>query len=428
MNLLQIPLLNGKDHTAPSVFQPENLLREARRQKNLSTSPIPEICVLDPDGDLVRQLRLANRLTSCAGWACYHTEMFEFTEDGIRFGLVGCAVGSAFAVLIAEQAFASGCRLVISISSAGQIVANGPAPYFVLIDQALRDEGTSYHYLPPARFVAANPALTVPAFAALESAGIPVHQGASWTTDAPFRETQTAIEAARAEGILAVEMEAAALYAFAEARCRNVLCFAHVTNQMAQTEGDFEKGEANGAHDVLALLGIVASILNEPANEAQMRLFGRLRELGINTITLPYPAHQSVEEGKSLRGQMPGQFTKNLLLKDKKNTLFLVVAGEDQPIDLRTLHSRIGAQGRLGFAQTEQMQAVLGVAPGALTPFALINDAEAVVRVVLDADLLDAKQVNFHPLVNTESTGIRPDDLVKFIRASGREPIMFRSR
>jgi uridine phosphorylase len=261
MDLEKIPLLHGKDYTAPSIFQPENLLREARRQKNLEAGPIPEICVLDPDGDLVRALRAANRLERCPHWACYHTDMFSFTHEGVTFGIVGCAVGSAFAVLVAEQAFVSGCRLLISLTSAGQIIARGPAPYFVLIDQALRDEGTSYHYLPPSPCVAANPALIAPAMAALDQAGLSVYRGASWTTDAPFRETETAVNAARAAGILAVEMEAAALYAFAEARGEAVLCFAHVTNQMAQIEGDFEKGEANGAHDALALLTVTARAL-----------------------------------------------------------------------------------------------------------------------------------------------------------------------
>lgn len=266
MDVSQIPLLSGKDTGAPSVFQAENMLREARRQKNLPLAPIPEVCVLDPDGDLVRQLRAAGRLTLCPGWACYHTEMFSFSHDGITFGIVGCAVGSAFAVLIAEQAFVSGCRLLLSITSAGQIVARGPAPYFVLIDRALRDEGTSYHYLPPARYVTADPSLVGTALTALTQAGVPVCQGAAWTTDAPFRETQNAIDAARNEGILAVEMEAAALYAFAQSNNRAILCFAHVTNQMAVIEGDFEKGDANGAHDALELLAIAAKALTrDPA-------------------------------------------------------------------------------------------------------------------------------------------------------------------
>lgn len=159
-------------------------------------------------------------------------------------------------------------------------------------------------------------------------------------------------------------------------------------------------------------------------SDSRGRLFGRLHELGVDTSTVPYPAHQSVEEGKALRGNMTGRFTKNLLLRDKQNTLFLVVAGEDRAINLRTLHTRIGARGRLGFASALQMQASLGVMPGALTPFALINDPEFMVQVVLDSALLDAEQLNFHPLVNTESTGIHPADLLKFIRALGHEPIM----
>ncbi len=161
------------------------------------------------------------------------------------------AVGAAFSVLLAEQAFASGCELLISLSSAGQIIASEHAPYFILIERALRDEGTSYHYLAPSRYADANPALIQPVMQALLAAGQHVHLGATWTTDAPFRETEAAIAAARAEGILAVEMEAAALYAFAKARGKKVMCFAQVTNQMGQIDGDFEKGEANGAHDAL---------------------------------------------------------------------------------------------------------------------------------------------------------------------------------
>jgi uridine phosphorylase len=252
------PILEAKDYLAASVFQPENLLREARRQKRLVVERVPEVCVLDPDGDLVRQLRADGRAQLCRDWACYHTELHSFTHDGERFGIVGCAVGAAFAVLVAEQLFVSGCRLLISISSAGQIVVSGPPPYFILISHALRDEGTSYHYLPPSRFASADETLLDPVTTALAAAGLVVHRGATWTTDAPFRETETAIAAARAQGALAVEMEAAALYAFGRARSRAVLCFAHVTNQMAQAEGDFEKGEANGARDALAVLGTTA--------------------------------------------------------------------------------------------------------------------------------------------------------------------------
>ncbi len=251
------PILADKEHDAPSVFEPQALLREARRQKGLPPVEIPPVCVLDPDGDIVRHLRRTGAGRATPGWACYHTDMIACELGGASVGIVGCAVGAPFAVLIAEQAFASGCRLLISITSAGQLVDIGRPPYFIAIDRALRDEGTSYHYLPPAAFAHADPALLEQAAQAAQAAGLPMHRGATWTTDAPFRETAIAIEAARRSGALAVEMEAAALYAFATARQRPVVCFAHVTNTMGQVEGDFEKGEADGSAASLALIAAV---------------------------------------------------------------------------------------------------------------------------------------------------------------------------
>lgn len=255
--------LGEKDYAAPSVFRPENLLREARRQKRLPTEAIPEICVLDPDGDLVRQLHADGRAQRCPGWACYHTDLYCFEHAGERFGVIGCAVGAPFAVLVSEQLFASGCRFVVSITSAGQIGSERPPPYFILIDRSLRDEGTSYHYLPPALYAEADHALIAAIMAGAATLPFPVLAGATWTTDAPFRETAAAIERARRHGALAVEMEAAALYAFARARAKPVVCFAHVTNQMAQIEGDFEKGEANGARDAMELLAATARAWRE---------------------------------------------------------------------------------------------------------------------------------------------------------------------
>jgi uridine phosphorylase len=252
------PILAGKEYAAASVFEPANLLREARRQKDLPQAAIPEICLLDPDGDILRGLRRAGRAALSPAWACYHTELYEFDEDGMRFGIIGCAVGAPFAVLLAEELFVSGCRFLISMTSAGQIVAQGEPPYFVVIDRALRDEGTSYHYLPPGEFAEADGGLVAAALGALGEVGLPVYQGAAWTTDAPFRETEAAIGRARARNILAVEMEAAALYAFARARDKPVLCLAHVTNRMAVDAGDFEKGDADGAHASLKVIAAVA--------------------------------------------------------------------------------------------------------------------------------------------------------------------------
>jgi uridine phosphorylase len=241
---------------APTVFEPENLLREARRQKDLADGTVPEICVLDPDGDMVRHLRGSGRAELSAAWACYHTDMYNFDLSGEAAGIIGCAVGAPFAVLLAEQLFASGCRLLLSMTSAGQLSSDREPPYFVLIERALRDEGTSYHYQPPARFSEAEPELTARIWQGLGGTGLVVLRGATWTTDAPFRETEAAVAAHRHAGLLAVEMEAAALYAFARARARDVLCFAHVTNRMAQQDLDFEKG---GAPDSLKLLAAAAA-------------------------------------------------------------------------------------------------------------------------------------------------------------------------
>jgi uridine phosphorylase len=254
------PILRTKLTDSPSVFRPAALLREARRQKALPDAPVPPVCILDPDGDIVRRLRADESAKRFDAWPCYHTQLDTFVLQGRTAGIVGCAVGASFAVLIAEELFACGCRLLISLTSAGQITPSGPTPYFVVIDRALRDEGTSYHYAPPADYAEANLDLVAKAESALRASGQRIVTGATWTTDAPFRETTEAIEAARTAGILAVEMEAAALYAFARASGQNVLCLAHVTNTMGQAGDDFEKGEADGTADALEVLGKLVSL------------------------------------------------------------------------------------------------------------------------------------------------------------------------
>ena len=194
-----------------------------------------------------------------------------------------------------------GCELLISITSAGQIVPAGPLPYFVLIERALRDEGTSYHYLAPARYSAMRPDLLGCLEGAFAGAAVRVLSGTTWTTDAPFRETAEAIQSARSEGILGVEMEAAALYAFAQARDKQVVCFAHITNQMAVAEGEFEKGIDGGSHDTLKFIDLTAS-----------RWLGRShadRETGIVT-----PASSSIRLG--LRANWP-QFALLVLISGR---------------------------------------------------------------------------------------------------------------
>ncbi len=248
------PILDKKNTSLPSVFEPTALLREARRQKGLVAVDVPRVCILDPDGDIVRRLKQTGQSQPFDGWPCYHTKLDTFILSGQTVGIVGCAVGAPFAVLVAEELFACGCRLLLSVTSAGQIVHAGQPPYFVIITRALRDEGTSYHYAPPADYAEGNASLVAMAVKALNGAGQNVIVGSSWTTDAPFRETEEAIEAARSRGVLTVEMEAAALYAFAQATGQHVLCIAHVTNTMGQAAKDFEKGEADGTADALCFL------------------------------------------------------------------------------------------------------------------------------------------------------------------------------
>jgi uridine phosphorylase len=258
--------LPPKKHKEHSIFQPENLLREARRQKSIPIKPVPSVCLLDPDGDIVRWMVSNGSASRFPHWACYHTDLYVGRLNGVRFGVIGCAVGAPFAVLVAEELFASGCKLLVSITSAGQLYPIRQPPYFVLIKHALRDEGTSHNYLPPSEYSRLDGTLENLLKGAFSSSPTPVEVGATWTTDAPFRETATAVEFCKAKGLLAVEMEAAALYAFAKAKRNPVVCFAHVTNQIASIEGDFEKGIDNGSRDALWVFERVAKLWRKHNN------------------------------------------------------------------------------------------------------------------------------------------------------------------
>ncbi|MET4322521.1 hypothetical protein ABIC02_006300 [Bradyrhizobium sp. RT5a] len=136
------PILENKDPSGPSVFMPAALMREARRQKNIEAVGVPSVCLLDPDGDLLRHLRRTGRARPFGGWPCYHTELDVFSLAGREVGIVGRAVGASFAVLVAEELFASGCRLLVSLTSAGQIVAAGEPPYFIMGRCATKERAT----------------------------------------------------------------------------------------------------------------------------------------------------------------------------------------------------------------------------------------------------------------------------------------------
>ena len=158
----------------------------------------------------------------------------------------------------------------------------------------------------------------------------------------------------------------------------------------------------------------------------QQQILDRLRDLGIPTETVEHPAVFTVAESRSLKADIPGAHTKNLFLKDKKGRLFLITAQHETRIDLKRVHEAIGASGRLSFGSAEQLRAVLGVEPGSVTPLAVANDREGRVTLILDATLMEHARINVHPLVNTATTGVGRDDLVRFLAGTGHPPRVVR--
>ena len=153
-------------------------------------------------------------------------------------------------------------------------------------------------------------------------------------------------------------------------------------------------------------------------------LLDYLGSLSIEAETVEHPPLHTVEDSQAMRGDIPGGHTKNLFVKDKKNRLFLLVLGETTAIDLKRVREKIGASGRVSFGSAELLEQVWGVRPGAVTPFGAINDEAGRVRVVLDEAMMRHERLNFHPLINTRTTGLASADLVKFLRATGHDPLV----
>ena len=159
------------------------------------------------------------------------------------------------------------------------------------------------------------------------------------------------------------------------------------------------------------------------AQTTRAELLAYLSELGIETKTTDHPPLHTVDESRALRGDIPGSHTKNLFLKCKKNKLWLVVTLEDANVDLKILHRLIGS-GRLSFGKPDLLIEALGVPPGSVTPFALINDKSCRVNVVLDQTMMQRNPLNYHPLENNATTTIGSEDLLTFIRATGHDPVI----
>jgi uridine phosphorylase len=235
------------DHplNAPSVFKPADLMDAVRRERQLDERPVPPLCILDFDGDLSDGLALDGSATPSASWACFHSEMLTLSVDGIECGVVPRTIGGPYAVLIAEQLHAAGARLVVGLTSAGRLAPTLPLPSIVVADEAVRDEGTSLHYLAASASVSTpTPSLVPHLMRELATVG-GVRQGLVWTTDAPYRETGEQLLRWASAGALAVEMQAAALFAFAHATGANVGLVALVSNSPAHSEEQFDTGGHN---------------------------------------------------------------------------------------------------------------------------------------------------------------------------------------
>jgi uridine phosphorylase len=159
-----------------------------RERRALAAGDVPEICILEFDGDLTDDLVSTGAAAECRAWACFHTTMFSFQAEGVRFGIIPRTIGGPYAVLVAEQLRAVGGRVVLGLTSAGRVSPELRIPSIVVATAAIRDEGTSYHYLPPASTVKAEAALAETLTSELSRLSLPVRAGTVWTTDAPYRE------------------------------------------------------------------------------------------------------------------------------------------------------------------------------------------------------------------------------------------------
>lgn len=237
----QTPLL---DHPLDeeSAFQPLALVEAVRKERRLAGTAVPPVCILEFDGDLTDWIAETGKSRRCEDWACFHTAMEEIEVDGRRAGIVARTIGGPYAVLVAEQLLVSGARAILGLTSAGRISASLPLPSLVVATRALRDEGASLHYLPASRYVEAPAAVVRALLRELDGVGQPVREGAVWTTDAPYRETASQLAARAAEGIQAVEMQAASLLALAAAKSAQIGVVAHMTNATDNEGEDFDKG------------------------------------------------------------------------------------------------------------------------------------------------------------------------------------------
>ena len=236
-----IPLLHHP-LSEPSAFTADALVDAVRSERKLQVEAVPRVCVLEFDGDLTDWLVTTGRAKMCERWACFHTVMHIMDVGSDVCGIIARTIGGPFTVLVAEQLRSSGAELVLGLTSAGRVSPSLPLPSLVVVKDAIRDEGTSYHYLNPCNTVAADPKLVTALADGIKPLGVSVSSGRVWTTDAPYRETQRQLDRYASEGVLAVEMQAASLLAFSKATGMPAGMVALVSNAVDHTDNAFNKG------------------------------------------------------------------------------------------------------------------------------------------------------------------------------------------
>ena len=250
MPLSNLVLLNHAI-SEPSAFTAEALVEAVRHERGLSSARVPRVCVLEFDGDLTDWLVATGQAKSYSEWACFHTLMHCIEVDGSACGIIARTIGGSYAVLVAEQLKASGAEVILALTSAGRISSSLPLPSLVVVKDAVRDEGTSFHYLPPGDVVGSDSKLAEVLEHGLSTVGLPTFGGRVWTTDAPYRETQQQLDIHAVNGVLAVEMQSASLLAFAQARHIPVGIVALLSNAVDHTDENFNKGSHSLGRDVL---------------------------------------------------------------------------------------------------------------------------------------------------------------------------------
>jgi uridine phosphorylase len=245
----------------PSAFTPESLIDDVRRSRQIPAGAVPPVCILDFDGDITDWLVRDGIAETFAPWTCFHTAMFSMDLEGVSCGIIARTIGGPYAVLIAEQLQAAGAKLIVGLTSAGRVSPDLPLPCLVVATSAIRDEGTSYHYLAPGREVACKSPVVPFLERELIATGWAVRSGKVWTTDAPYRETRTQLDQWAREGALAVEMQAASLFAFGIARHAQVASVAMVSNAVDHSGAQFDTGSQDDGLRVLKAIARAARSL-----------------------------------------------------------------------------------------------------------------------------------------------------------------------